>query len=120
MSEQIDIGEFKKVLQKYADEREWNQFHSPKNLSMALSVEAGELMEIFQWLTLEESRDLHAIPKKFQQAKDEIADIFVYLVRLCGILEVNLPEAVNEKMEKNAKKYPIEKAKGNAKKYNEF
>lgn len=120
MSEVIDIDKLKKIVEEFAKERDWQQFHNPKNLAMAINVEASELLEIFQWLTLEQAESINRDAKKFQNVKDEIADIFVYLVRISDILKINLPEAINQKMEKNREKYPIEMAKGNAKKYTEF
>ena len=105
-------------IRHFIRERDWEQFHSPKNLIMALNVEVAEIMEHFQWLTTEESRKLPE--SKFAEVKDEIGDVFVYLIRLCDELGIDLVEAANSKMEKNAEKYPVEKAKGNAKKYNEY
>ncbi len=102
-------------IRKFIQERDWEQFHSPKNLSMALSIEAAEIMEHFQWKTTEESRDLDA--ETFSEAKDEIGDTLVYLLRLCDELNIDPIKAANDKMLKNAEKYPVEKAKGNAKKY---
>jgi dCTP diphosphatase len=105
-------------LQDFADERDWDQFHSPKNLSMALSVEASELVECFQWLTEEQSQNLS--PKQYQAVVDEMADVQVYLLRLATKLDVNILEAVEQKMVKNAAKYPAELVKGSAKKYTEY
>jgi len=105
-------------LQAFADERDWDQFHSPKNLSMALSVEASELVECFQWLTEEQSKNLS--PEQYQAVIDEMADVQVYLLRLATKLDVNLLEAVEQKMVKNAEKYPADKVKGSSKKYTEY
>lgn len=105
-------------LQEFADERDWDQFHSPKNLSMALSVEASELVECFQWLTEEQSKNL--TPEQYQAVIDEMADVQVYLLRLGTKLDVNLLEAVEQKMVKNAEKYPADQVKGSAKKYTEY
>jgi dCTP diphosphatase len=112
------LEELKAQLQGFADERDWDQFHSPKNLSMALSVEASELVECFQWLTEEQSQNLS--PKQYQAVVDEIADVQVYLLRLAAKLDVNILEAVEQKMVKNAAKYPAELVKGSAKKYTEY
>lgn len=106
------------MIQKFSQDRDWEQFHSPKNLSMALSVEASELLEIFQWLTEEQSYNLN--DSKKQHAKEEVADIAIYLLRICMKLNINLEEAIIEKMKKNEEKYPVEKAKGSAKKYTEL
>ncbi|KQC08350.1 MAG: nucleotide pyrophosphohydrolase [Candidatus Cloacimonas sp. SDB] len=105
-------------IRQFIKERDWEQFHSPKNLVMALNVEVAEIMEHLQWLTEEESRELP--PEKLAELKDEIGDVFVYLIRLCDELDIDLLQAAAEKMTKNAKKYPVEQAKGNAKKYTEY
>jgi len=105
-------------LLSFSKERDWEQFHSPKNLVMALSAEVGELTEIFQWLTEEQSA---ALPKdKLEKVKEEIGDIQIYLARLADRLGIDPIEAAHSKIEKNKKKYPISKAKGIAKKYTEF
>jgi NTP pyrophosphatase (non-canonical NTP hydrolase) len=105
-------------LRAFAEARDWNQFHSPKNLSMALMVEVAELMEHFQWLTEAQSGDLAA--EKKAVVAEELADILLYLVRLSDKLEVNLLEAALHKLEKNAVKYPAELVRGSAKKYSEY
>ena len=105
-------------IRHFIRERDWEQFHSPKNLVMALNVEVAEIMEHFQWLTTQESRQLP--PEKIEEVKDEIGDVFVYLIRLCDELGIDLLEAANDKMVKNAEKYPVDKARGNAKKYTEY
>jgi len=105
-------------LRKFAKERDWEQFHSPKNLSMALTVETAELLEKFQWLTEEQSFQLSE--KKKKEVEEEIGDILIYLVRIADQLNVNLLEASAEKLILNAKKYPVEKAKGRADKYTEL
>ena len=110
--------QLKAPLQAFADERDWDQFHSPKNLSMALSVEASELVECFQWLTEEQSKNLS--PEQRQAVIDEMADIQVYLLRLATKLDVDMLKAVEQKMVKNAAKYPADLVKGSAKKYTEY
>jgi dCTP diphosphatase len=105
-------------LRKFVAERDWDQFHSPKNLAMALGVEASELMEHFQWLTEAETKNLP--PEKLAQVRDEMADVLVYLVRLADKLDVDLLAAVEVKMEKNALKYPADKVRGSMKKYSEY
>ena len=114
----MDIKKLQQIIKQFSQDRDWDQFHSPKNLTMALSVETSELLEIFQWLTEEESYNLSN--SKQQHAKEEIADIAIYLLNICMKLDINLEEAVLEKIEKNAEKYSIEKAKGTAKKYTEL
>jgi dCTP diphosphatase len=105
-------------LRDFAAAREWDPFHSPKNLAMALSVEAGELLEIFQWLTEEQSRALE--PRAQAAASDEIADVLLYLIRLADKLGIDPVAAAQRKMIENAKKYPADKARGNSKKYTEL
>jgi len=113
----MDISKIQNQLKKFAIERDWEQFHTPKNLSMALSVEASELVEIFQWLRAEESISLDK--KQTDAIKSEVADIAMYLLRFCSILEIDLEKAIEDKLVKNAEKYPISLSKGNAKKYNQ-
>jgi len=105
-------------LRKFVAERDWDQYHSPKNLAMALSVEAAELVEHFQWLTEEQSRRLP--PGKLEEVRDEMADVLVYLVRLADKLEVDLLEAAAQKIEKNALKYPADQVRGSMKKYSDY
>ena len=114
----LNIEDIQKKLQKFASDRDWDQYHSPKNLAMALTVEASELMEIFQWLTDEESRQLANSPEQMAAVKEEIADVFLYLLRLSDKLNVDVGAAIEEKLKTNADKYPVELAKGNATKYN--
>ena len=110
--------ELRNALREFVAERDWDRFHSPKNLASALAVEAAELLERFQWLTEEESRAL--TPDQHARVRDEMADVLVYLVRLADKLDVDLLQAAREKMKKNALKYPVDKARGNAKKYSEL
>lgn len=113
----------KKIIdyqRKFVKARDWETFHTPKNLSMALSGEAGELVEIFQWLSQEESLLVKNNKVKREMLSDELADIFFYLLRLADKLEIDLESAFWKKMKKNAKKYPVKLARGSAKKYNEY
>jgi len=105
-------------LRAFAEARDWDQFHSPKNLSMALMVEVAELMEHFQWLTEAQSGDLDA--EKKAVVAEELADILLYLIRLSDKLDVDLLKAALHKLEKNAAKYPAEQVRGSAKKYSEY
>ena len=116
----MNIEELQDRLQHFADERDWDQFHTPKNLVMALCGEVGELIEIFQWLTEEESKDIVQDARKMEQVEEEIADIQVYVLRLAHKLGVDIERAVEKKMRKNAEKYPVHLARGNAKKYTEY
>lgn len=115
----INYSMLEKEIFKFSDERDWDQFHSIKNLSMALSVESSELVEIFQWMTDFESNSIAGDEMKFPKVKDEIADIFIYLIRISSKLNINLEEAVLSKMEKNIAKYPVEQFIGSSRKYNE-
>jgi len=107
-------------IRQFAKARNWEQYHTPKNISMALSVEASELAEIFQWLTSEESYNVKKDATQIQKVKDEVADILVYLLRMVDLLDIDVNEAIKNKMKKNAEKYPVDKAHGNAKKYDEY
>lgn len=117
-NEVLNVGELQKMFSDFANERDWEQFHSPKNISMALTVESSELMEIFQWMKEEESRSPDE--KALGKIKDEVADILLYTLRMADLLNINLEEAVKNKMEQNARKYPADKARGNSKKYDEL
>jgi dCTP diphosphatase len=105
-------------LREFASERDWDQFHSPKNLAMALAVEAAELLEEFQWLTEEQSRQPDQ--ERLKRIKDEVADVLIYLVRLCDQLGVDPLEAAYEKVKKNRAKYPVDKVRGKSMKYTEY
>ena len=113
-----DFNTLRDRLKAFARERDWEQFHSPKNLATALIVEAAELLEHFQWLTLEQSESLPA--DKRREVELEMADIFIYLMRLCERLDVDLLKVVEEKIQLNAEKYPAERVRGSAKKYSEY
>ena len=115
---QNDLDILKNHLREFADTRDWNQFHSPKNLCMALSVEVAEITEHFQWLTEEQSRNLPA--QKREEVATELADTLLYLVRLADKLDIDLLSAALSKMETNNQKYPVDQSRGNAKKYTEF
>ena len=103
---------------EFRKEREWEQFHSPKNLAMALMVETGELAEHFQWLTQEQSRDLS--DEKKEHVKDELGDVLIYLVNLAYQLGIDPLQAALDKLEKNKQKYPAQKVKGKSLKYDEY
>ena len=105
-------------LREFSKERDWDQFHSPKNLSMALAVEVAELLEHFQWLSEEESDRLD--PTKLAEVEEEIGDIQIYLARLADRLGICPLAAARAKLKKSAAKYPVDKSRGNAKKYTEL
>jgi len=118
MEEELSLESLRLKLRQFAAERDWDQFHSPKNLASALSVEAAELLEPFQWLTEEQSRSLS--PEKLQAVRKEMADVLIYLVRLADKLDVDLLQAAREKIVENAAKYPVEKARGSMRKYTDL
>jgi NTP pyrophosphatase (non-canonical NTP hydrolase) len=105
-------------LRTFAAERDWDQFHSPKNLAIALSVEASELLEEFQWLTEEQSR--HPEPERLKRIKEEIGDVLIYLTRLSDRLNVDPLDSAFEKLEMNREKYPVDRVKGKSNKYTEY
>lgn len=112
------LQELRNKINDFVTARDWDQFHSPKNLAMAMIVEAAELVEHFQWNTLEESREL--TPEKREAVSHELADTFVYLLRIAEVLEIDLIEAANQKIILNGQKYPVDKVKGSNKKYTEY
>jgi NTP pyrophosphatase (non-canonical NTP hydrolase) len=113
-----ELKRLQEILSAFALERDWNQFHSPKNLAMALSIEASELMELFLWKTEEES----FLVKEETEGplKEELADVFLYLLRLAAILEIDLVEASLEKIKINRERYPVHLSKGNNKKHTQL
>jgi NTP pyrophosphatase (non-canonical NTP hydrolase) len=113
-----EIKKLQEILAEFAQEREWDQFHSPKNLSMALSIEASELMELFLWKTEEESFQLKSEAEG--PLKEELADVFLYLLRLSSLLDIDLIQASLEKIKINREKYPISLSKGNNKKHSQL
>lgn len=114
-NEWTDLARFRDELQQFIEAREWQQFHSPKNLVMALAGEVGELLEHFQWLSEEQSRNL--APEELEAVAMELADIQIYLANLSGQLGIALGPAVQRKMAINSDKYPVESSRGRATKY---
>lgn len=113
-----ELDNLKLCLRDFAKARDWDQFHSPKNLSMALSVEVSEIVEHFQWLTEEQSKNL---PKdKLAEVETELADTLIYLIRLADKLDIDLLKAAQNKIDLNEQKYPADKVMGSAKKYTEY
>jgi NTP pyrophosphatase (non-canonical NTP hydrolase) len=105
----------RRELRQFAEARDWQQFHTPKNLAMALSVEAAELVECFQWLTPEQSANLNAVDRR--AVEEETADVLLYLLRLTDVLDIDLLQAAQRKMKLNALKYPVALSRGSARKY---
>ena len=114
------ISQLKERIRSFADARDWEQFHSPKNLGMALASEAGELMEHFLWVDLEESRRVCDDTAKRGLIADELADVLIYALRFADVAGIDAAEAVFTKMARNEERYPVEKAKGSSRKYNEL
>lgn len=112
------MDDLRNTLREFVRERDWEQFHTPKNLAMALAGEAAEILEIFQWLTPEQSSDLDA--DKLAEVTDEIGDVLIYLVRLADKLGIDPMEAAHAKIERNRKKYPAELVRGRADKYTAY
>jgi dCTP diphosphatase len=112
------LNELRMRVNTFVEERDWAQFHSPKNLAMAMIVEAGEVVEHFQWMTEQESLNLNA--ETIEQVGQELSDTFVYLLRIAEVCGIDLIDAANKKIALNAKKYPVEKAKGSNAKYTEY
>lgn len=106
-----DLEKIKEEIEKFVSDRDWDQFHSPANLAKSIAIESGELLECFQWN--EENF-------KLDEVKDELADVFMYCIQLSDKLNLDIKEIIEQKIKKNALKYPVEKAKGNAKKYTEL
>lgn len=102
----LDVSGLEAALQQFATERGWDKFHSPKNLAMALTGEVGELVELFQWLTEDESKTVARDAETSQSVRDELADVLLYVVRLASVLQVDLNEAVTAKLEANRLRYP--------------
>ena len=112
-----NLDTLRQRIREFAFAREWERFHTPKNLAMALAVEAAELLEPFQWLTAEQSQ--HLSVEQREAVRQEIADVLIYLTRLADLLEIDLLDAAADKLAINARKYPVDKAHGNALKYSE-
>lgn len=113
--ERITLQELKERMATFVRERDWEQFHTPKNLSMSIAIEAAELMEHFQWLTVEQSRNL--APEALSEIGEELADIVIYSLSMANALKLDLADTVQAKMEKNIRKYPSERVRGKAHKY---
>ena len=116
----LDVEAIQEHLRVFVREREWEQFHDPKNLAMSLAIEAGELMEVFQWIPTGDSAAIMADPKKATAVREELADVMAYLLRLADVLSVDLHEAVWAKLSKNAANYPVHLSRGSSRKYNEL
>ncbi|MBX3412518.1 MAG: nucleotide pyrophosphohydrolase [Pirellulales bacterium] len=106
------VAELRALVREFVDQRNWRQFHTPKNISMALAIEAAELMEHFQWLEPAESRAVAAQPEKLSAVAEELADVLCYALALANELGIDVARAMSEKMVKNRRKYPVEEFRG--------
>lgn len=116
----LNLDKITNLQEDFISKRDWDQFHSIKNLSIALSVEASELAEIFQWMREEDSNTVRANSQLKEKVSEEVADIFLYLLRIATKADIDLESAVLSKIKKNEEKYPEDKARGNAKKYTDL
>jgi dCTP diphosphatase len=114
----MDIQALTSAIRKFAQDRDWEQFHNPKDLAVALGIEVSELQEIMLWVSSENSSE--RVKEKLTEVKNEVGDIMIYLLRFCDVTGIDPIEAVTEKLKLNAEKYPIHKSKGNSKKYTEL
>jgi len=114
------VAQLRERILAFARERDWEQFHAPKNLSMAMAAEAAELMEHFLWTTPEQSRAQLEDAERARMIREELADVLIYALEFANIAGIDVAAAIDEKMRINAAKYPVEKARGNARKYTEF
>lgn len=112
----VDVCRLEAALAQFSKDRDWDQFHTPKNLVMALTGEVGELNEIFQWLTDNEAREAGRASATAEHVGEELADVLMYLVRLSSVLGIDLNEAVVDKLAKNAQKYPADQVRGSSQK----
>jgi dCTP diphosphatase len=106
------LAELRAAVQRFVDERDWRQFHTPKNLSMAIAIESAELMEHFQWLGSEESRGVRESPANLAEVREELADIMCYALSFANALDIDIADAVASKLVKNAQKYPADRFRG--------
>ncbi|MDP3742335.1 MAG: nucleotide pyrophosphohydrolase [Candidatus Micrarchaeota archaeon] len=120
MDSTTNVAKLKKLMEDFVQERDWAQFHTPKDLSIALAIEAAELMEIFQWKEQKNAVDIKSDENTMAKIREELADVILYSLAIANRLDIDVSSAVEQKMVRNKQKYPIEKAKGTAKKYTEL
>lgn len=114
------IGEMQNEIKAFCEERDWDQFHNPKDLAIGISTEANELLDIFRFHSDAETEKIFADPKKHEHIEEEIADTLFFVLRFAQMNNIDLPKALNDKLKKNAEKYPVEKSKGKNLKYTEI
>ena len=112
--EHTTIGQIKERIQKFVGARKWERYHNPKDLAEAICIEAAELLEVFQWATVEEASSWKNVPSKISKIKDELADVLIYCFSMASVLDVDISEIVSEKLRKNEIKYPVNKYVGRA------
>jgi NTP pyrophosphatase (non-canonical NTP hydrolase) len=117
---QTTIAQLKNIVKKYCEERDWDQYHSPKELAIGVITEASELLEPFRFKSEEQMKAMFVDPKKKEEISEEMADVLYFILRMAQLYNIDLSSAFDKKMGKNRKKYPIEKARGSNKKYNEL
>lgn len=117
MNNELDLKTIKERWNSFVNDRDWKQFHSPKNLATSVSIEASELLELFLWISPEESRNAMSDPILAARIKEEVADVFLNLLHLANTLNIDLSEVMLKKIDVNIEKYPVETSKGIAKKY---
>lgn len=120
MDEKTTIAQVIKKLEAFSKERNWKKYHNPKDLAISISIEAGELLEIFQWLTDDEIIEILKDSKKFHKIESELADVFAYPFTLANRLNIDVSKAILGKINENKKKYPVDKIKGKYRKYSEI
>ncbi|MDA3837141.1 MAG: nucleotide pyrophosphohydrolase [Nanoarchaeota archaeon] len=118
--EETKVHELKQKVKDFCDARDWEQFHDAKELAIALSIEVSELLEHFRWKSKEEVNHRFTIPEKREEIEDELSDILFFVLRIAQMYDINLSSSLNRKIKKNDEKYPVEKARGSHKKYNEL
>lgn len=120
MDHKTNIHELKEKIKKFCEDRDWDQYHNAKDLAIGIITESAELLEHFRWKSEREVKELFENPKKKEEIEDEMADVMYFLIRLAQRYDIDLTKALERKMEKNEKKYPVEKARGSNKKYTEL
>jgi dCTP diphosphatase len=115
MDAQTTVAELRALVADFVEKRDWGQFHAPKNLAMSLAIEAAELMEHFQWISAEESREIAAEPGELAEVSDELADVLCYALAMANQMDIDLSTAIRRKMKKNEEKYPADEFHGRAK-----
>lgn len=114
------VHELKNMVKDFCDARDWDQFHDAKELAIALSIEAAELLELFRWKSRTEVNHKFTLPEKREEIEDELSDCLYFILRIAQMYNIDLTKSMNRKMKKNEDKYPVEKSKGSHSKYTEF